>query len=160
MIKSYTLHYKSPIGMTKITAKDSGILVVDFIEKRSDVKNQNTPIIKKCIKQLDEYFKGKRKKFSLKMDFLGTDFQKKVWRELAKIPFSKTVSYKYIAERIGNSKACRAVGNAINKNKIAIIIPCHRVIGSNGKLVGYAGGLWRKKWLLEHEKYINSIIKK
>jgi methylated-DNA-[protein]-cysteine S-methyltransferase len=86
----------------------------------------------------------------------GTDFQKKVWRRLIKIPFGKTVSYKDIAVRIGNIRAVRAVGNANNKNSIAIIVPCHRVIGSNGSLVGYGGGLWRKKWLLKHEKNLLS----
>jgi len=108
--------------------------------------------LKDCIRQLDEYFKGKRMTFDLPLIISGTDFQKKVWNELKKIPFGKTASYKDIALKAGNVKAVRAAGNANNKNKIAVIIPCHRVIGSDGKLSGYAGGVKRKKWLLEHER--------
>jgi methylated-DNA-[protein]-cysteine S-methyltransferase len=108
--------------------------------------------LKACLKQIDEYFKGKRRKFHLDLDPLGTPFQKMVWRQLEKIPFGKVVSYGEIAGVIGNSKACRAVGSANGKNPIAIIIPCHRVVGRDGNLTGYGGGLWRKEWLLKHER--------
>ena len=101
---------------------------------------------------MNEYFSGERKKFDLPLYFEGTEFQKSVWNELRKIPYGTTVSYKDIAEGINNEKAVRAVGNANNKNKIMIIVPCHRVIGKNGKLVGFAGGLDKKEFLLEHEK--------
>lgn len=101
---------------------------------------------------IEEYLEGKRKSFDFEIFMEGTDFQKNVWKELLKIPYGKTVSYKYIADKIGNKKAFRAVGNDNNKNKISIIIPCHRVIGSNGKLVGYANGIDMKKFLLELEK--------
>ena len=108
--------------------------------------------------QLEEYLKGKRKKFELKLDVEGTPFQRLVWKELAKIPFGKTLSYKDIAKRIDNPKAVRAVGTANGRNPICIIVPCHRVIGTNGKMTGYSGGIWRKKWLLAHER-INSPVK-
>lgn len=153
--------YKSPIGIIEIIGNKTEIVAVDFvkIQKTAVKSSQNIPVTRKCIKQLDEYFSGKRKKFDLRFEFFGTDFQKKVWIELTKIPYGKTVSYKYIAEKIGNPKAYRAVGGAINKNKIVIIVPCHRVIGSNGRLIGFAGGLWRKKWLTSKEKIalINEI---
>ncbi len=117
-------------------------------KKRSQRKSKH---LNACIKQLDEYFNCNRKNFSLKLYLVGTEFQKRVWNELLKIPFGKTVTYKDIAIGIRNHKAVRAVGNANNKNNISIIIPCHRVIGSDGKLVGYGGGLWRKKWLIDFE---------
>jgi methylated-DNA-[protein]-cysteine S-methyltransferase len=103
------------------------------------------------MQQLDEYFTGKRRTFSLQLDLIGTDFQKKIWNELMKIPFGKTMSYLELAMQHGDVKAIRAVGTANAKNPIAIIVPCHRVIGAGGELVGYAGGLHRKKWLLELE---------
>ncbi|MEE8416616.1 MAG: methylated-DNA--[protein]-cysteine S-methyltransferase [Desulfobacterales bacterium] len=107
--------------------------------------------LKACLKQIDEYFKGKRKEFLLNLEPLGTNFQKRVWQQLRKISFGETVSYGDIANAIDNPNACRAVGNANRINPICIIIPCHRVIGSDGSLTGYGGGLWRKEWLLEHE---------
>jgi methylated-DNA-[protein]-cysteine S-methyltransferase len=101
---------------------------------------------------LEEYFKGTRREFDLKLRIEGTDFQRRVWDSLCGIPYGCTASYGEIAAIIGNPKASRAVGNANNRNRIPIIIPCHRVVGCNGKLTGYAGGLWRKEWLLSHEK--------
>lgn len=155
MVEKYRAYYKSKIGFMEITSTKNTILAIDFV-KAKKFKNSNISILKKCLKQIDEYFRGKRRTFSLNLHLQGTDFQKKVWRRLIKIPFGKTVSYKDIAVRIGNIRAVRAVGNANNKNSIAIIVPCHRVIGSNGSLVGYGGGLWRKKWLLKHEKNLLS----
>lgn len=163
--KIYKVFYSSPIGLIKITGIESGILGVEFTDTKDQVNMNRVAedlpeqieglpeqvII--CREQLDEYFKGKRRNFSLDIVFTkGTDFQKKVWKALLKIPYGKTSSYGEIAKAINNEKAARAVGNANNKNPISIIIPCHRVIGSNGRLVGYGGGLWRKKWLLEHER--------
>lgn len=119
-----------------------------------DMEDKNKKAIKhvnECIKQLDEYFSGERKIFHIDVILKGTEFQRKVWNALKDIPYGVTVSYAVIAEKIGNKKAVRAVGNANNKNPMSIIIPCHRVIGSDGSLTGYGGGLWRKKWLLEHE---------
>lgn len=110
------------------------------------------PHFDKLRQQLKEYFKGKRKEFDISLDLVGTDFQKKVWKSLMQIPYGSTISYGEQAKRIGKPKAVRAVANANAKNKISIILPCHRVIGANGKLTGYGGGLWRKEKLLELEK--------
>ncbi|MBC9786055.1 methylated-DNA--[protein]-cysteine S-methyltransferase [Heliobacterium chlorum] len=109
-----------------------------------------------CLQQLDEYFRGTRKDFNVKLNPQGTQFQKQVWRKLPDIPYGKTASYKDIAEAVGNPKAVRAVGGANSQNPISIIVPCHRIIGSNGKLTGYAGGLWRKEWLLAHEQKVHT----
>lgn len=148
----YEIYYDSPIGVIMITGSKDKILSVDFVEDKDYINKDVPNILKEAYKQLDEYFKGIRKDFDLDLFFDGTEFQNKVWNELCNIPYGETATYKDMAIRIGNEKACRAVGNANNKNNIGIIIPCHRVIGSNGKLVGYAGELWRKEWLLEHEK--------
>lgn len=155
----FKAYYESEPGLIEITAGETGIITLYFTKKKSNLKSDSKsfPVhLKDCIRQLDEYFKGKRMTFDLPLIISGTDFQKKVWNELKKIPFGKTASYKEIALKAGNIKAVRAIGNANNKNKIAVIIPCHRVIGSDGKLSGYAGGVKRKKWLLEHER--NSLI--
>jgi methylated-DNA-[protein]-cysteine S-methyltransferase len=104
-----------------------------------------------CVHQLDEYFARQRKSFDLKLDLRGTDFQKRVWRELLEIPFGKTVSYLDVAVALGDKKSIRAVGHANGQNPIVVIVPCHRVIGSDGSLTGYGGGLWRKEWLLNFE---------
>jgi len=117
-----------------------------------DFNYTETPILKEAAKQLEEYFAGKRKTFDLPLSPKGTDFQRKVWDVLTRIPYSETLSYGDVAKKIGNPKACRAVGMANNKNPIPIIIPCHRVIGSSGKLVGYGGGLHIKEKLLELEQ--------
>ncbi|MBK9403028.1 MAG: methylated-DNA--[protein]-cysteine S-methyltransferase [Ignavibacteria bacterium] len=151
----FKAYYESEPGLIEITAGETGIITLYFTKKKSNLKSDSKsfPVhLKDCIRQLDEYFKGKRMTFDLPLIISGTDFQKKVWNELKKIPFGKTASYKEIALKAGNIKAVRAIGNANNKNKIAVIIPCHRVIGSDGKLSGYAGGVKRKKWLLEHER--------
>ena len=155
----FKAYYESEPGLIEITAGETGIITLYFTKKKSNLKSDSKsfPVhLKDCIRQLDEYFKGKRMTFDLPLIISGTDFQKKVWNELKKIPFGKTASYKEIALKAGNIKAVRAIGNANNKNRIAVIIPCHRVIGSDGKLSGYAGGVKRKKWLLEHER--NSLI--
>lgn len=133
----YVSIYKSPIGNMKIEAVDQDIVKIKFISKSETSENPNEATLN-CKSQLEEYFSGKRKVFDIKYKFIGTDFQKAVWEELAKIPYGKTVSYKYIAERIGRSKAVRAVANAIGKNNLGIVVPCHRVIGSNGKLTGFS----------------------
>jgi methylated-DNA-[protein]-cysteine S-methyltransferase len=149
---NFSAYYHSPIGTIEIAGTETGITGLAFARAKK-VKTSPVPsCLKDAVQQIDEYFQGKRKKFSLNLILKGTEFQKKVWRELLKIPSGRTASYKDIAVAIGREKAVRAVGNANRLNKISIIIPCHRVIGSNGTLVGYGGGLWRKKWLLEHEQ--------
>lgn len=146
----YISFYDSPIGLIKIVSNNEAIVALDFVYKRS--KENENDVIRQCKIQLDEYFKGMRKEFDINIEVSGTEFQKMVWKELKRIPYGQVRSYKDIAVAIGNEKAVRAVGGANNKNKIAIIIPCHRVVGKDGSLTGYTGGLWRKKWLLEHEE--------
>lgn len=151
-LKMNTAYYHSPIGWLQINGSEKGISSVNFVN--NDIAPTDSgyhTCLVDCKKQLDEYFNHKRKKIELKFDLNGTDFQKKVWNELLKIPYGKTCSYLDIAITLGDKMALRAVGNANGKNPVAIIIPCHRVIGSNGKLIGYGGGLWRKKWLLNFE---------
>mgnify|MGYP000850979676 CR=1 FL=1 len=149
----YSFTYETIIGKITITECDLQITSIDFGE--SDAKQstrKETPFMKEARKELEEYFKGTRKTFTLPLSLEGTPFQKKVWQVLMTIPYGKTMTYKQVAEAIGNPKACRAVGLANNRNPIPIIVPCHRVIGSNGKLVGYAGGLHIKEKLLEMEQ--------
>lgn len=142
--------YLSPIGLLEIQGSEQGISSVSYnaIVERAI---ENPVCLRDCITQLNEYFSGKRKVFDLKFDLEGSDFQKKVWAEIIKIPYGKTKSYNDIAKKLGDKEAVRAVGHAVGKNPLAVIIPCHRIIGSDGKLVGYTGGLWRKKWLLGFE---------
>jgi len=146
-----TTYYKTPIGVAKIEGSKKGISAVTVLDKEIVTSSLIPDCLKNCVQQLDEYFKGTRKEFSLKLNPQGTDFQKKVWSELAEVPFGKTRTYLEQTKIIGNPKAIRAVASANGKNPIWIILPCHRIIGSDGSLTGYAGGLWRKKWLLEHE---------
>lgn len=141
----------SPIGNIEIIGNETGLRSVSFSDAGSVHDDTIHPIETACKQQLEEYFSGKRTTFSLQMDLIGTDFQKKIWNELLKIPFGKTVSYMELAMQHGDVKAIRAVGAANGKNPVAVIVPCHRVIGAGGELVGYAGGLHRKKWLLELE---------
>ncbi|GAA0726319.1 methylated-DNA--[protein]-cysteine S-methyltransferase [Clostridium malenominatum] len=146
-----TGYYKSPIGVIELIYEDDYLLGLNFVNEDKNLTNEDE-FFKKCSNELDEYFLGARKTFSINCKLNGTVFQKKVWQSLLKIPYGRTCSYKDIALNIENPKAVRAVGGANNKNKISIVIPCHRVIGSNGSLVGYGGDLWRKEWLLAHEK--------
>jgi methylated-DNA-[protein]-cysteine S-methyltransferase len=112
----------------------------------------DSPILKEAMRQLEEYFDGRRREFDLPLGQAGSVFQQRVWAELCRIPFGKTISYLQLARRLGDEKCIRAAGSANGKNALAIVVPCHRVIGSSGDLVGYGGQLWRKKWLLEHEQ--------
>lgn len=155
MNRLHKLDYKSPIGMIEIVGTEEGICSILFSEEDTIVNDfqKDTPkVIKDCFEQLDQYFKGTRQKFTFPYCCEGTDFQKTVWTALTNIPYAETGTYKDIAVLIGNEKAVRAVGSANGKNKLSIVIPCHRIVGTNGKLTGYAGGLWRKEWLLKHEK--------
>lgn len=146
-------YYETEIGKIGIVENGTAITNMYFGDIiPQDVDIQETPLLKKANEELQEYFSGKRKNFDLPLKAEGTDFQRKVWKALQEIPYGETCSYKDIAENIGNIKASRAVGMANNKNPIFIFIPCHRVIGSNGKLVGYAAGLDVKERLLEMEK--------
>jgi methylated-DNA-[protein]-cysteine S-methyltransferase len=148
----YTAYYSSPIGLIEVTGNEEGIISVLFIDAKKKSPTTIHPCLKECIYQLDEYFKGIRKEFGVKINPKGTSFQQKVWDKLLTVPFGKTASYLEISKMIGDAKATRAVGNANGSNPISIIVPCHRVIGVNGKLVGYGGGIKRKEWLLDHER--------
>ncbi len=146
-------YYQSPLGVLIIKTDDDYINAISFSEENGEPTpgSELNFLQQLCIKQLNEYFCGKRKIFDLPVKQAGTDFQLKVWHHLAGIPYGKTISYMDLAKRLGDVKVIRAAGTANGKNNLAVVCPCHRVIGSDHKLVGYAGGMWRKKWLLEHE---------
>ncbi|BBE31716.1 methylated-DNA--protein-cysteine methyltransferase [Tepiditoga spiralis] len=148
------IYLKSILGPIKIEGKNEKITKVSFINEYIEI-NESPEYLKECKKQLEEYFLGKRKEFEVELELSGTDFQIKVWKELLKIPYGKTITYKELAKKVENPKGYRAVGNANNKNKIAIIIPCHRVILSNGGLGGYEGGIEKKSYLIDFEKSID-----
>jgi methylated-DNA-[protein]-cysteine S-methyltransferase len=162
-----TTYYQSPVGILEIQGTDETILAVLFVNSWKGTKlvedelnfaKPRSAAIKDCIQQLDEYFEGSRTDFTLHTLQSGTGFQQSVWKELCNIPYGRTISYLELSKRLGNVKAIRAVGTANGKNSISIIVPCHRVIGANGSLVGYGGDLWRKKWLLDHEaKHANGV---
>ncbi len=146
-------YFNSEIGLLKIYEDQNAICKIEFVTAADKKEKEcETPILLEAKKQLCEYFSGKRKSFNLPLNPKGTDFQQRIWKELVSIPYGETRCYKDIALSIGNEKACRAVGMANNKNPIPIIIPCHRVIGKNGSLVGYAGGLDIKQTLLKIER--------
>ena len=151
MIQNYYYYYESPIGILEIRTTEEELISILYVDEKRE--NTETPkILKEVIKQLQEYFNGERKKFDIKFKLKGTKFQEKVWNALTDIPYGETVSYKYIATKIGNEKAVRAVGNTNGRNIINIVVPCHRVIGTNKSLTGYGGGLDKKSWLLQHEE--------
>jgi methylated-DNA-[protein]-cysteine S-methyltransferase len=141
---------KTPMGYLEINGTEKGICKIEFINQRVGI-NRVPAILKPCVNQLKEYFSGERQHFNVDLDLSGSPFQVKVWNELVKIPYGTTISYLELAKRVGDAKALRAVGGANGANPVVILVPCHRVIGINGKLVGYGGGIKRKKWLLEHE---------
>lgn len=144
------VYYASPVGDLLIESEDGKICTVNFV-KNSRQEENYTSVIEQCIFELDEYFYKGRKFFNVDLNPSGTEFQKKVWNELLTIPYGRTISYEALAIRLGNIKSIRAVGLANGQNPIAIIIPCHRVIGKGGTLVGYGGGIENKEWLLNHE---------
>lgn len=145
-----TCYYQTKIGRIKIAQEGDAIVEINVSESEKESEKE-TPLIKKTIKELEEYFEGKRKFFDIPISIKGTEFQEKVWEALLRIPYGETKSYEDIAKMIGCPKGARAVGMANHNNKIIIIIPCHRVIGKNGKLIGYAGGLPVKEKLLQIE---------
>jgi methylated-DNA-[protein]-cysteine S-methyltransferase len=150
-MKIYITYYTAPVGTVEIVGTQEHIVAVNFVDRAGSGDDELPSCITECVSQIDEYFNAKRKVFSVELFMQGTDFQKTVWRQLLKIPYGQTASYGEIAAAIGNPAACRAVGAANGKNPISLIVPCHRIIGSNGTLTGYGGGLWRKEWLLKHE---------
>lgn len=151
MKKRFVTYYNSPLGSIEIKGTENFISEVNFVIDEYESSQDLPALLMQCKKELQEFFEGKRKDFSVKVKPEGTPFQKKVWKQLQKIKYGDTTSYLDLSKKLGDKKAIRAVGYANGKNPVAIIIPCHRVIGATGKLTGYAGGLWRKQWLLKHE---------
>ncbi|PZR23210.1 MAG: cysteine methyltransferase [Flavobacterium psychrophilum] len=144
-------HIKTPLGIALIEGDENGITKIWVLDEELPVSKKMPTALKEAAQQLTEYFDGKRNTFDFLLNPQGTDFQKKVWKALLEIPFGKTTSYQELSIKLGDVKAIRAVASANGKNPLWVVVPCHRVIGSDGSLTGYAGGLWRKKWLLEHE---------
>ena len=155
----FSTYYQSPLGLLRISCTENYITEVTFIDAiekppSDHHKKKYPPIVIQCIEQFIQYFHGERRIFEFPVHQEGTAFQKRVWNELIGIPYGKTISYLELSRRLGDTKAIRAAASANGKNNIAIVVPCHRVIGSKNDLVGYAGGIWRKKWLLQHEAKI------
>ncbi len=150
-----TLQFISPLGLTTITGDHAGVSAISVTDNPAIVLDSETPLAKPLLAariQLQEYFAGTRHAFDFLLNPAGTDFQQRVWRELPTIPFGTTTCYLALSRQLGDEKAIRAVAAANGRNPLWIVIPCHRIIGSDGSLTGYAGGLWRKKWLIEHEQ--------
>lgn len=149
-------YYMSPVGELEIQSQGDAVTVVGFLRKIKRAENL-TPVIQTCMRELDEYFSGGRKFFNVKIELRGSTFQQNVWNKLLEIPYGTTTYYADIATKVGDINSVRAVGLANGQNPIAIIVPCHRVIGKDGSLVGYGGGLERKVWLLKHEGALNQL---
>ena len=146
-----TVFINTPLGIAKIEGDERGLTCISVFDSEEQVSDIVPELLEDAVYQLREYFEGTRMEFSLTLNTEGTDFQKKVWQALQQIPYGKTVSYLELSKTLGDVKAIRAVASANGQNPLWIVVPCHRVIGSDGSLTGYAGGLHRKKWLLEHE---------
>jgi methylated-DNA-[protein]-cysteine S-methyltransferase len=145
-----TAYIKTPLGIATIIGDENGISVIS-VSDEGEISNSIPGVLQEAVRQLNDYFEGKRTNFDFTLNPKGTEFQQKVWKGLLEIPFGKTCSYMDLSKKLGDVKAIRAVASANGKNPLWIVVPCHRVIGTDGSLTGYAGGLWRKKWLLEHE---------
>ena len=143
--------FQTPLGVAEIKGDEMGLVSISILNENQEISTKISDSLKIAVHQLQEYFAGERKMFQLQLNPQGTPFQKRVWQSLLEIPFGKTTSYLALSRKLGDEKAIRAVAAANGKNPLWIVIPCHRVIGSDGSLTGYAGGLSRKKWLLEHE---------
>ncbi len=159
----FAVFYDSPIGRIEIQGSEAGISALDFVDPgrarpRPRGKAPLPAPLAECMKQIDEYFRSIRTAFTVKLDLRGTDFQKKVWANLLRVKFGRTTTYKALAAAVGRPAATRAVGGANHRNPVSIIVPCHRVVGSDGRLTGYGGGLWRKDWLLRHEGHDRLIV--
>jgi len=152
-----TIYHPTPIGIARIR-EDEGFISSLIVRDSADGENDEpTPLLLEAARQLDEYFAGTLKEFTFPIKQPGSDFQQGVWDCLLKIPYGKTISYLQQSKQMNNPLAIRAIASTNGKNDLAIVVPCHRVIGSDGSLTGYAGGLWRKKWLLEHEAKVLGV---
>ncbi|WP_079720414.1 methylated-DNA--[protein]-cysteine S-methyltransferase [Salegentibacter holothuriorum] len=143
---------KTPLGTARISGDEEGISSIQILDEKIPTSTEIPDFLRLAFQQLNDYFNGELKEFSLKLNPDGTEFQQKVWKALNQIPFGKTCSYLELSKKLGDEKAIRAVASANGKNPLWVVIPCHRIIGSDGSLTGYAGGLARKQWLLNHEK--------
>ena len=141
----------TPVGVAEIKGDENGVSVISILDSEQEISTEIPENLQKVVNQLNDYFSGKRNDFNFPLNPSGTEFQQKVWKSLLEIPFGKTMSYMNLSKKLGDVKAIRAVASANGKNPLWIVVPCHRVIGTDGSLTGYAGGLWRKKWRLEHE---------
>lgn len=149
-----TAYIQTPLGIATIIGDENGISVISVSEE-GEISIVIPSVLIEAVSQFNDYFEGKRIDFDFKLNPKGTEFQQKVWKGLLEIPFGKTMSYLELSKKLGDVKAIRAVASANGKNPLWIVVPCHRVIGTDGSLTGYAGGLWRKKWLLNHENPTN-----
>lgn len=150
-IDYFTPPSDAPIGLLEIRATDEGITHILFVDERTEAVRSH-PLIERCKSQLVDYFEGRRQTFDVPLAPQGTAFQQRVWMRLRDVPYGETCSYATVSSGIGSPRSHRAVGAANGRNPLSIVVPCHRVIGSNGQLTGYAGGLERKQWLLRHEQ--------
>lgn len=164
-VATFSTYYQSPVGLLRITATEHYLSEIWFVDAGDQLtpddamKSPMPPLTIQTIEQLIQYFNGARRVFEIPIVQEGTAFQQKVWNELMNIPYGKTISYQEMSRRLGDPKVIRAAASANGRNHVPIIVPCHRVIGSNASLVGYGGGVWRKKWLLEHEnKVANGVL--
>lgn len=146
-----TVYYKTPIGIARLTEEDDFITSIYLLDEEFEIRPAETPILKEAAKQLDEYFARERKVFDLPIKQKGSPFQQQVWEQLSKIAYGVTISYLQQSKLMNNPLGIRAIASANGKNNLIIVVPCHRVIGSDGSLTGFGCGIWRKKWLLEHE---------
>jgi methylated-DNA-[protein]-cysteine S-methyltransferase len=148
---------KNPLGTARISGNKEGITEIQILDEEIPTSKEIPDFLQSAAQQLDDYFKGNRQEFDLTLNPKGTSFQQKVWKALSEIPFGKTCSYLELSRKLGDAKAIRAVASANGKNPLWVVIPCHRVIGSDGSLTGYAGGLHRKQWLLNHENNTSQL---
>ena len=153
----YEAFHKTPVGFVRIRAGEEHITSISIRDEECVETPSDSPVINLAIKQLDEYFEGTRKEFDLPLNQPGTDFQQQVWQQLLTIPYGKTITYGQQSQMMNSPLAIRAIASANGKNMLWIVVPCHRVIGTNGSLTGYAGGLWRKQWLLDHEARVMGV---
>ena len=148
---NHSTFFESPLGIIQVRCDGQYVTSIKFLDSSDGLVIEDHSLLNRSVQQLKDYFSGNRLEFDLPLLQAGSEFQQKIWNLLLQIPFGKTLSYKQLTAQFGDMKAIRAVASANGKNDLAIVVPCHRVIGSNGSLTGYAGGLWRKQWLLEHE---------
>jgi methylated-DNA-[protein]-cysteine S-methyltransferase len=158
MTKAYTASFESPIGWVRVRTDGVYLLAVDFVKSPGEAGRAGAdgagrpPVLAESVAQLQAYFRGERRSFSLPLRLDGTPFQRRVWARLVRVPYGQTTTYGRLARALGKPRAMRAVGGANHRNPVSIVVPCHRVIGADGSLTGYGGGLWRKEWLLRHER--------